>query len=71
MAKGEEDGGEDGASKRDRLTINPRPATIRYLKQLAALGIYGSSPTTAASRLIDEGIRQAIKDGLIEKERDL
>ena len=70
MAKDEDDN-DEGAAKRDRLTLNPRPATIRYLKQLVALGIYGSSPTTAANRLVDEGIRLAIKDGLIDKERDL
>ena len=66
----DEESAEDVA-KRERVAISPRPATLRYLKQLVALGIYGKDTTAAATRLVDEGIRLALKDGLINKEQDL
>lgn len=70
MAQTYDDEDAETASKRDRLALNPKPQTARYLKQLVSLGIYGSTPTAVAARLVDEGIRLAIKDGLIDKERE-
>jgi hypothetical protein len=72
MTKADDEEGEEvtGAAKRDRITIDPSPAMRRYLAQLVRLGIYGKTPTTVARRLIDEGVRLALKEGLIEKERD-
>ena len=63
---------EDGptGTKRDRITIDPSPAMRRYLKQLVRLGIYGKTPTAVATRLIDEGVRQALRDSLITREQE-
>lgn len=57
------------ATKRDRITIDPSPTMRRYLAQLVRLGIYGKTPTTVARRLVDEGVRIALREGLIERER--
>ena len=57
-------------AKRDRIALSPRPVTRRYLNQLVALGIYGSDATEAAKRLVDEGIRRALQEGIIHPERD-
>ena len=65
----EEDDG--AATKAGRIGLNPSEITVRYLKQLVALGIYGKNPTQVAARLVDEGIRRALVDRLIERERDL
>jgi hypothetical protein len=61
----------DPDGKAARIGLNPRPVTVRYLKQLVALGTHGKNPTQVASRLVDEGIRRALAEGLIDKERDL
>ena len=65
-----DDDAEPAGTKRDRITIDPSPAMRRYLKQLVSLGIYGKTPTTVARRLVDEGVRLALKEGLIQKERE-
>jgi len=51
------------------ITLRPSAQTLGYLNDLIALGTHGNKPTTVANRLIDEGIRRAIKDQLIEKRR--
>jgi len=56
-----------GAS-RDRINLSPRPTTLRYLNQLVKLGLYGSDKTAVATRLVDEGIRRALAEGLIHRE---
>ena len=66
----EDEDAAEGSPRRDRITLNPRATTFRYLKQLVRLGIYGKTPTTAAARLVDEGIRRALSEGLIERERE-
>ena len=66
----DEDGGEGSGAKRDRITIDPSAAMRRYLKQLVTLGIYGKTQTTVARRLLEEGVRQAIREGMIAKERE-
>jgi hypothetical protein len=72
MADEEEEGsGERAGEKPGRIGLNPSDVTVRYLKQLLSLGIYGKNVTQVAARLVDEGIRRAIVEGLIEKERDL
>ena len=58
-----------GAPARPTITLHPSATTLFYLKELVALGMYGKTPTTAANRLIDEGIRRAICDQLIDKRR--
>jgi len=67
---GTDDKGGDGGTSRPRIYLSPRPATLRYLNQLVSLGLYGSDPTQAAGRLVDEGIRLALREGLIRPEHD-
>ena len=42
------------------------PATISYLKMIAATGLYGSDATSVAIGLVDEGIRRAVAKGFIK-----
>ena len=43
------------------------PATNAYLDKLAATSIYGITRVSVAIALIDEGIRNALKNGFIDK----
>lgn len=61
---------EGPGAKRERIYLGSRPATLRYLNQLVSLGLYGNDPTQAARRLVDEGIRLALREGLIRPEYD-
>ena len=49
----------------DRRPITLALATWEYLDQLSKLGTHGTSVPDAAKTLIEEGIRLAIKDGLL------
>jgi hypothetical protein len=40
-----------------------------YLQDLVDIGAYGSTPSDVARALIEEGIRRAISQGVIEKRR--
>jgi hypothetical protein len=52
---------------------NPRadcrlhPINHAYLEELARLGPYGTSKSAVMRRFLEDGIGQAIKDGMIEK----
>jgi len=50
------------------LAIAIHPQTMAYLDQLASTGLYGSDRVTTALSLIDEGVRNAIKNGFIKVE---
>jgi hypothetical protein len=50
-----------------RLPVTLSLATHGYLTDLAREGTYGPRPTDVAKSLIEEGIRHAIKDGLLTR----
>ena len=56
------------ADDRDRINLSPRPSTVRYLRQLVNIDLYGADPTAVATRLVEDGIRQALERGLIHAE---
>lgn len=59
---------EDGPSVRLQLFVDP--LTLKYLKQLAETGAYGSRRhTKVAKALIEEGLRRASRDGLIRMQK--
>jgi hypothetical protein len=49
----------------DRRPITLAVATWEYLDQLSKLGTHGTSVPDVAKTLIEDGIRQAIKDGFL------
>jgi hypothetical protein len=51
-----------------RLQVMLSLKTHGYLAVLGDKGTHGTSPTDVAKTLIEEGIRQAIKDGLLDKD---
>jgi hypothetical protein len=51
----------------DRRPITLAVATWQYLDQLSKLGTHGTSVPDVAKALIEEGIRQAIKDGFLKQ----
>jgi hypothetical protein len=52
----------------DRRPITLAVATWSYLDQLSKLGTHGTSVPDVAKTLIEEGIRQAIKDGFLKQD---
>lgn len=59
------------ADPRERIALSPRPSTVRYINQMVALGLFGTDPTAVATRLVEDGIRRALAEGILDKERDL
>lgn len=55
--------------KTERLQIVIATETVSYLKRLAQLGTHGPTHTKVARSLIEEGVRNAIKDGFISAKR--
>jgi hypothetical protein len=51
----------------ERRPVTLAVATWEYLEQLSKLGTHGTSVPDVAKTLIEEGIRQAIKDGFLKK----
>jgi hypothetical protein len=49
----------------DRIPVTLALSTISYLEKLVRLGTHGTSVPGVAKTLIEEGIRNAIKDGLL------
>jgi len=45
-------------------------ATVRYLEKLKRRGTHGSSVPKVMTHLIEEGVRQAIRDGFIKQDDD-
>ena len=50
----------------DRFQTMLDVETIRYLEDLAGKGTHGSSVPAVGRKLIEEGIRTAIKEGFIK-----
>jgi hypothetical protein len=55
-------------TKTDRLQVMLSLKTHAYLAVLADKGTHGTHATDVAKTLIEEGIRLAIKDGLLDKD---
>jgi hypothetical protein len=53
--------------KNKRLPVTLSPATHDYLASLALEGTHGTSVTDVAKTLIEEGIRQAIQNGFLNR----
>lgn len=51
----------------ERRPITLAVATWSYLDQLSKLGTHGTSIPDVAKTLIEEGIRQAIKEGFLKQ----
>ena len=51
----------------DRRPITLAVATWDYLDQLSKLGTHGTSVPDVAKTLIEDGVRQAIKDGFLRQ----
>jgi hypothetical protein len=63
-----EDDKSESNTERKQCTLSL--ATIRYLEKLAKKGTHGTSVPKVMTSLIEEGIRQAIKDRFIKHEDD-
>jgi hypothetical protein len=50
----------------ERRPVTLAVATWEYLDSLSKLGTHGTSVPDVAKALIEEGIRQAIKDGFLQ-----
>jgi hypothetical protein len=51
-----------------RLQVSISQETCNHLATLAKTGMFGSKETDVARSLIEEGIRQAFRDGFFGKE---
>jgi hypothetical protein len=51
----------------ERKPITLAVATWEYLEELSRLGTHGTSVPDVAKTLIEDGIRQAIKDGFLKQ----
>ena len=51
----------------DRRPLTLAVATWAYLDQLSKLGTHGTSVPDVAKTLIEDGIRQAIKEGFLKQ----
>jgi hypothetical protein len=51
----------------DRRPVTLAVASWEFLDQLSRLGTHGTSVPDVAKTLIEEGIRQAIKDGFLKQ----
>ena len=51
----------------ERRPVTLAVATWTFLDQLSKLGTHGTSVPDVAKTLIEEGIRQAIKDGFLKQ----
>lgn len=51
----------------DRRPVTLAVATWHYLDQLSKLGTHGTSVPDVAKTLIEDGVRQAIKDGFLKQ----
>jgi hypothetical protein len=63
-----DDAAKEGEGGRLRVNITVRPITLRYLQQLADLGIFGDDKTSVSFRLVEDGIRRALEGGIIHPE---
>ena len=55
-----------GKAATSRKAITLAVATWRHLEVLATKGIHGTDVTGVAASLIEEGVRNAVRDGFLE-----
>ena len=53
-------------AKTERLSVTLALPTLSYLADLAQVGIHGTSVTDVAKSLIEQGIRDAIKQNFLK-----
>jgi hypothetical protein len=59
---------QDEASNSSRkIACTLRATTISYVEQLVDVGTHGATFAGVMTRLIEEGVREALRDGLIER----
>jgi len=54
----------------DRLAVTLSTATFGYLEKMVKQGTHGNSVSGVARSLIEEGVRLAIRDGLVAMHRE-
>lgn len=52
-----------------RVTFSPNPKVLRFLADLEATGLYGSSIAEVVDRLVCETINRKIETGVIQLDR--
>jgi hypothetical protein len=57
-------------AQNDRVTPRLAPITHKYLDDLLRAGTHGTTIDGVARSLIEEGVRQAIRDGIIAVRND-
>lgn len=67
MSGAEEPDDSDGEAGRLRKKVTVSPATLRYLEKLVDSGTHGATVATVMARLVEEGVRQAIREGFIRR----
>jgi hypothetical protein len=60
----------DERTPAERLQITISAETLEYLKVLAGKGTHGGTYTAVARTLIEQGIRQAVREGFIKLRMD-
>jgi hypothetical protein len=61
----EDDAAPEGDTKKKSCTLTI--STVRYLEKIAEVGTHGGTMSAVMTRLIEEGVRQAIRDGFVTK----
>jgi hypothetical protein len=55
------------AKEKDKVECRLAPINRAYLRELAKLGAYGRGESGVMRRFIEDGIREALEKGIIEK----
>lgn len=55
------------ARRRDRIVIDATPKMARYLDDLVETGLYGSTRSEVATRLVTRGLEVVIERGVVER----
>jgi anti-sigma regulatory factor (Ser/Thr protein kinase) len=55
-----------GKSQTTRMNVTFSVTTVEYLEELATKGTHGSDVVSAIRTMVEEGVRNAIRDGFID-----
>jgi hypothetical protein len=58
---------EPNKNKSDRLYIRPSAAIVAYLKELANLGVHGTTPSEVAKTLVGYEIERLMREDILDK----
>nr|NUR37550.1 hypothetical protein [Sphingomonas sp.] len=56
-----------GKTKTVRKNVTLSAATVQYLEELARAGTHGSDVVAVIRTLVEQGVRQAIRDGDLQR----